>query len=728
MSLSIAVTAAGPTPGTFNIEAATSLQDERTRALKHGDTFLVVTPTGDTQSGTGGADGLYHRDTRYLSQMQLFLAGARPILLSSTLRDDNAALTCDLSNPDLREGENIVLPHDRLHVRRTKFLWQGTCFERLSLRNFSDQTVELPLELWFDADFSDLFEIRGRRRIRRGHRHPPEIGPGAVTLAYTGLDNVRRTTRLRFDPAPARLDGNRALFLLRLPPQGREVIYVEVRCDAPTPPRRARDTFLLSLLDARRAVHRSTGRAASVDTSNEIFNEAVHRSIADLTMLVTETEHGAYPYAGIPWFSAAFGRDALITALQVLWLDPTIARGVLLYLAANQATANDPAADAEPGKILHEVRHGEMAALGEVPFRRYYGSVDSTPLFIMLAGAYLERTEDLETLALLWPHIEAALGWIDSHGDRDGDGFVEYFRKTKEGLANQGWKDSHDSVFHADGRAAEGPIALVEVQAYVIAARQAAAAIALALGHRDRAAELAAQAATLAEQLERDFWSDELGGYALALDGEKRPCLVRSSNAGHVLLTGTTPLPRAERVAARLMGSEFFSGWGIRTLSTEAPRFNPMSYHNGSVWPHDNSLIAMGFARYGFRREAARILEGLFDACAYIDLRRLPELFCGFVRRRGQGPTFYPVACTPQAWAATAPLSLLQSCLGLSFDPGSRSVIFDQPTLPRFLDRLILRRLAIGDAWIDVMLRRRGEEVAMSVLGRSGDIRAVMTS
>ncbi len=697
--------------------------------LKHGDTFAVFDHNGDAHEGPGSPEGLYHRDTRYLSHLYLTMNGLRPMLLSSTLRDDNTTLTCDLANPDLYDqAGRLVLEHDLIHIRRSRFLWNAACFERLAIGNFDVVPHHIRLELAFGADFADLFEVRGTRRERRGTHHRAKIRPNSVELSYTGLDNVRRQTDLAFDSSPVVLTDREAVFDLDLKPRTTQFLLLEIRCDSENINLPKRGTFFLALRDARRASRAASSRAASLATSNDTFNEAVRRSVSDLTMLTTNTEYGPYPYAGIPWFSTVFGRDALITALQTLWLDPAIARGVLRYLAAHQATTTDPAADAEPGKILHEVRQGEMAQLGEVPFRHYYGSVDSTPLFVILAGAYLERTGDLATINQLWPHIEAAILWTETYGDRDGDGFMEYGRMTANGLINQGWKDSQDSIFHADGRLAQGPIALVEMQSYVYGAWCAASAVAHALGNPRQAADWQHKADALRQRFDAAFFDETLGTYVLALDGDKRPCRVLASNAGHALFTGIAYPERAKAVVAKLMENVFFSGWGVRTLASTEARYNPMSYHNGSVWPHDNALIAAGFARYGFRREAARIFEGLNAASSYIDLRRLPELFCGFPRQRSQGPTFYPVACTPQAWAAAAPLSLVQSCLGLSFDVAAKHVMVDQPALPDFLDEIILRRLTVGNGSIDVALRRAGSEVVVNVLSRKGGVHVVATS
>ena len=712
----------------YPVGASAMMSERRLHTLKFGDLFGVYDQSGNILCGSGIADGLYYLDTRHLSSLSLSICGQSPILLSATLRENNATLSCDLTNPDLQH-DGRTLGHDLLHLRRTLFLRDQISFERLQVRNYDVVAHSVVIEVAFRGDFADLFEARGTKRLRHGALRPPDVGTDTVLLAYDGLDNRLRTTRLRFAPQPERLTAGSARFALTLQPGQRQLIHIEIACD-PTeaPARGVAEAFLSSMVEARRALRVASARAAAIASSNEIFNEAIRRCICDIYMLLTDKPDGPYPYAGVPWYSTAFGRDALITAMQTLWLDPTIALGVLRYLARHQAATEDPVADAEPGKILHEVRHGEMAELGEVPFRHYYGSVDSTPLFVMLAGDYLERTGDVAALAGLWPNIERAIEWITRYGDRDNDGFVEYGRRNQDGLVNQGWKDSFDSIFHDDGTLAEGPIALCEVQGYVYAARRAAASIARRIGHTAFADRMTVEADRLRSAFNAAFWIEELGTYAIALDGAKRPCRVRSSNAGHLLISGIVPEDRAARVIAGLMSRNFFSGWGVRTIPMGEARYNPMAYHNGSVWPHDNALIALGCARYGFKDEAARIFGGLFDASLYADLRRLPELFCGFARQRGEGPVRYPVACSPQAWAAATLPSLLQATLGLRFDPFTVTVHFERPRLPPFLDEVTLYNLAVGGGQVTVHLQRVGTEVALNVIERIGPIKVQLTS
>lgn len=710
------------------LDAHPSLVDRPLRTLKSGDAFAVLDSYGDIGITPDTSEGLFCNDTRHLSRLQLRFEGKRPLLLSSVIQDDNAALTVDLANPETtRQDGAPLIPRDAIAIERTKFLWNSACYERVGLRNFDRIPHEFQLSLFFGADFRDLFEVRGMKRARRGEMDT-QIVARMVRFSYRGLDGRTRRTVLRFEPDPIQLTREFASFRFLLKPGERTSLLVSIACDlieaqeghigfvsaSGVPPQ----SFAKAYRDARRDLRALTSNISRLESTNALFADLISRSTSDLYTLMTRGTDGIYPYAGIPWFSTMFGRDGIITAMMLLWVDPMVARGVLLQLAKAQAVANDPEADAQPGKILHERRSGEMANLGEVPFGFYYGSVDATPLFVMLAGQYFDRTGDLATIERLWGHVEAGLQWCDTFGDRDGDGFVEYYRETDKGLANQGWKDSHDSISHADGALAPGPIALVEVQSYVYAAKLAAATMASALGLNARAEALRHEAATLRERFDRAFWCEEIGTYALALDGDKKPCRVRSSNAGHALFTGIALPSRAARVAETLMSEGSFSGWGIRTLNVGETRYNPMSYHNGSVWPHDNALIALGFANYGLKLEAARLFEAVFDASTYQDQQRLPELFCGFLRKRRRGPTAYPVACSPQAWAAAAPFAMLAACLGLQLPAAKDEVKLIDPVLPAFLDDVTIRGLKLGSSQFDLRVHRHNSDVTINVLKR----------
>jgi glycogen debranching enzyme len=697
---------------------ATGAATRPRRTLKYGDTFAVVDTNGDIGASAGDADGLFHNDTRFVSHLELLVNGQAPLLLGSNLRDDNSQLSIDLTNPDFYVDGRIVLQKDLLHISRTIFLWRGAAYQRLAVHNHGDRSIALSLSILYRSDFADLFEVRGLRRARRGSATQRTLGADRALLLYTGLDGGARSTTLTFDPPPTKLGAGEASYRLELAPGEMQPIFLVVGCNQPVEHRPA--SFTKGLLTARRQLRDATRDATTIETSNALMNEILCQAAADLQMLTTDTPEGRYPYAGIPWYSTTFGRDGLITALQMLWVDPGLAEGVLRRLAAYQASQEDPLSDAQPGKILHEMRGGEMAALQEVPFGLYYGSVDATPLFVLLAGLYAERTNDLQTIAALWPAIERALAWVDGPGDRDGDGFIEYQRASERGLANQGWKDSYDAIFHADGRLAEGHIALAEVQGYVFAAKTTIARVARRLGRIDEARRLEAAAQQLAQRFEAAFWCPDLGTYALALDGDKQPCRVRTSNAGQLLFTGIVPADRAAGVAAGLLQPSFFSGWGIRTVAKGEARYNPMSYHNGSVWPHDNALIALGLARHGLKGAVAQLFKGLFDAATYMDLRRLPELFCGFHRQPDRGPTLYPVACSPQAWASATPFSLIEASLGLELDPQHHEVRFRNPGLPPFLDEVILRNLRLGDASADIKVRRHGDDVSLEILRTRG--------
>jgi glycogen debranching enzyme len=711
--------------GPFYISAEAP-QTRARHTLKQGDAFIVLDNHGDVgATAATGTDGLFCRDTRFLSRLELLVGGQPPLLLGSNLRDDNSSLSVDLTNPDIYRDGHIVLPRDTLHIVRTTFLWDATAYQRLGVKNHGDRPVSIRLELLFGSDFADLFEVRGQHREHRGSLQQRIIGDNSIALRYQGLDGAARQTTIALEPQPSSLSETSAGYRLTLEPKQGVAIFVSVECSRPGVVKQL--PFFKSMTLARRTLRSAARHATTIETSNNVFNEVLCRSMSDLYMLITETPEGPYPYAGIPWFSTTFGRDGIITALEMLWIDPSIARGVLRRLAAHQATSEDPAKDAQPGKILHEMRGGEMAATGEVPFGLYYGSVDSTPLFVLLAGLYLERTGDMETLATLWPAIEAAFRWIDGPADPDGDGFVEYYRMTELGLANQGWKDSYDAVFHADGRLAHGPIALVEVQGYVYAAKRVAATCARRLGREQRATELDAQAQELARRFEQAFWCEELSSYVLALDGDKAPCRVRSSNAGQLLFTGIARPDRAARMATGMLSPQLFSGWGIRTVSSAEHRYNPMSYHNGSIWPHDNALIALGLARYGHKQAVSQVFAGMFAAASYMDLRRLPELFCGFQRGRGRGPTLYPVACLPQAWASGAPFLMLAACLGLEFDHVNNEIRLHQPLLPPFVDEITLSNLRLGAHSVDLVIRRDiDDNVSLRVDRGSGAVRIAL--
>lgn len=715
----------------YYIRATSSRADERTRVLKHGDTFGVFDRFGDVQPIGLGEQGLFHQGTRHLSRLELRIGRQRPLLLSSTVNEANDVLTVDLTNPDIPRDGEVHFPRGTLHVFRSKFIWQGVCYERLRIANYGSAAANFSVTIRFDADFADVFEVRGSKRLRRGRRLDTVVSGTRATLGYEGLDRVIRQTSIELQPIPAVVETTSARFDLSVAAQKSEVIYLAVSCRADRISASGHGAVLSQDHDESktalvRTMEEGRARQARISTGNHQCNGWIERSASDLQMMLTQTPHGPYPYAGVPWFSTVFGRDGIITALQLLWIDPYVARGVLAYLAATQATEVEAERDAEPGKILHETRTGEMATVGEIPFGRYYGSVDSTPLFVMLAGAYFRRTGDEAFARTLWPHIERALAWTETYGDLDGDGFVEYARRSAHGLVQQGWKDSHDSVFHADGTLAEAPIALCEVQGYLYAARGAAADIADALGMPERAADLRAKALTLRERFEDAFWCEDLGTYALALDGQKRPCRVRTSNPGHCLFAGIVSPAHARRTAETLLSDASFSGWGIRTVAASELRYNPMSYHNGSIWPHDNALIAAGFARYGLGRELLRPFDGLCQAAIFLDLQRLPELFCGFHQRSGEGPTLYPVACLPQAWASGAVFMLLQACLGVTVDARACEVRFDNPILPSFLPQVRIGNLDVGGARLDLLVKRHPHDVSLTVLRRKGPVRIVV--
>lgn len=711
---------------------ATLLRGEPLYVLKHDDLFAVFNAWGDFHGllhnvgPSTGADGLFQDDTRILSRLTLRLTGTLPQLLSGTIGRDNVVFTAHLTNATFHDNTGKLIAAAQIAIHRRRLLWRRKLYETLQVQNFSLEHVAASLSFDVDADFRDVFEIRGMSRARRGELLPPRVDDSSLTLSYRGLDGQIRQTNISVS-VPIEIIGQRILVPMDLAPAETRHLIMTVSGEGnPVPP--GRDAFLRALKGSKRMARRAIREFNPIASSNASFDAWLQRAAADLSLLVTEFDTGPYPYAGIPWFSAPFGRDAVVTALQVLWVDPSLARGVLAYLSALQAAERSEFHDSEPGKIVHEMRKGEMAALREVPFGRYYGGVDTTPLFVMLAGAYLKRTNDVEFAQRVWPAVKAALDWMDDFGDMDGDGFIEYRRGAESGLANQGWKDSRDSVFHDDGELAQGAIAMVEVQAYAVAAKRGAARIASAIGEHAFANRLTQEAQKLRACIDEQFWCEPIGTYALALDGAKRPCQVRTSNAGHVLFCGVASEDKASRVRHGLMTAEFFNGWGIRTVAVGESRYNPMSYHNGTVWPHDCSIVAAGLARYGMRDSAGRILTGLFDAASRLPEFRMPELFCGFPRRAGEDPVCFPSACTPQAWASGAVFLMLQSCLGIEIDAATKVIEVTRPHLPKWLDHVAVHDLPVGDGRATLYFHRAGDKIGVSISDVIGGVRLALVA
>jgi len=704
----------------YYIAAGSSPSDYRTRVLKYGETFAVFNRYGDVEPLGLGEQGIFYQGTRHLSELMLSLWDTRPMLMSSTVKSDNFVFIADLSNVDVSEKQQVTIARGTLHIVRSRFLWQGVAYEELKMFNYGLSVLEIPFRIAIGADFADIFEVRGTRREIRGRRLDDEFTRNSILMRYEGLDQIERQTRIDSNPAPVGITSSELSFQTSIPPGKSTLFHLSIACKPD--PKHHSIGYARAMAGAETELKAVSANSCEISSSNDRLTRWIKRSKADVEMMTMGNPETNYPYAGVPWFSTVFGRDGIVTALEMLWIAPWIAKGVLQYLASTQATEIDMDSEAQPGKILHETRRGEMANLGEVPFGRYYGSIDSTPLFLMLAGAYLDCTGDRPFLKYLLPHVDLALEWIDRYGDVDGDGFVEYQRHGHKGLVQQGWKDSNDSVFHADGQIADAPIALCEVQGYVYAAKMAVARIFADLGDQKRQTTLQNQAADLRDRFEEAFWCDDLSTYALALDGKKRPCRVRTSNPGHCLYTGIADPKRAQLVAHTLVSPDSFSGWGVRTVGCHEARYNPLSYHNGSVWPHDNAIIAAGMARYGQREFAGQILMGLLDLSGDVELHRLPELICGVERRPGQGPTLYPVACSPQAWAAGAVFLLLQACLGASVDCRHRTLKFDRPFLPDGIRQLMVRELPIGDAVISLSLERSSGSVRVETTEIQGEL------
>ena len=718
------------------IPAETSSADVESIAdavvIKDGEPFFLCPPDGQIPIPRGHGYGLYHHDTRFLSGYELKLNGSRlGSLAAVAVSSDTAVL--ELTNPTINLNDGWSIAKERLAVRWTRELEgdRPELHDRIAIHNYSGETATLTFQLAFAAEFDDVFEIRGMTAQRRGTLHEPRWDEDRLEFRYDGQDGVVRRLTVSFDPAPARHDGASCEVDIDVATRGKEVVDIRLKIGEEIEPGAKpieRRTAKGPRPKGARAGTTEGGWAggpgwtASVRSDSLSLDAALGRSLDDLSTLRAELDGRDYYAAGVPWFSTLFGRDSLIAAYQTLAFEPSVAAETLRLLAGRQGTKVDEWRDEQPGKILHELRIGEFARLDEIPHTPYYGSIDSTPLFLIVLARHAAWTGSLDLFRELRDSVDRALDWIDRFGDPTGDGYVAYASTAKKGLVNQGWKDSGDGIVTADGEIAESPIALAEVQGYVYAAKREIAPLYEHDGNAERAERLRSEAEELRARFERDFWSDELGCYILARQAGGKPCAVVTSNAGQVLWSGIASPEHAHAVAERLMRDDMFSGWGVRTLSLDALAHNPIGYHLGTVWPHDNGLIAEGFRRYGLDEAADRILRGLVEAATDFPQQRLPECFAGYPRASFGVPVRYPVACHPQAWAAGAIPHLLVSNLGLLANGLERRLRIDRPRLPSFVDHLELRHLPVADAHVDLVFERVDGETRVSVGAVQGSL------
>jgi glycogen debranching enzyme len=673
--------------------------------------------------------GIYYHDCRYVNGYEIEVAGVRPAHLSaSSVQGSIGVFT--LTNPKIELASGGVLDEEELGITWRRLIDNETpaLRDRLHIQNFTLQTLEFPVTLTIRSAFEDLFAVRGLLSKQLGTVHPPVWEGEALRLSYDGKDGILRTVTVYFDPPPDKRQGTTAEFTVRLAPRAQRQIDVSVVIGEFKNGKAARrvtpDPTDFSRFDSGLTEETQAWMAyvTKVVTNGSALDQLMERSFRGLRVLRTHVGNETFFAAGVPWFVALFGRDSLITAWQMLAYNPRIAEQTLRLLAKYQGTKEDRWRDEQPGKILHELRVGEMANLNAIPHTPFYGTVDATPLFLMLVAEHAAWTGSLNLFDELRVPIERALSWMDTYGDRHGEAYLTYTSRSKDKLVNQGWKDSGDAIVTADGKIAVPPLALVEVQGYGYAAKLGIAGLFKRAGDRDRADRLIREARRLRERFNRDFWMEDEGCYALALQADGGQAAVVSSNPGQALWTGIVDQDKAERTIKRLMAEDMFSGWGVRTLSSMARAYNPIGYHLGTVWPHDNSIIAAGCRRYGQDSEALRIFLGLFDAAYHFHAHQLPELFCGFGRAQYEIPINYPVACHPQAWASGSFPFLLTTLLGLTPEAFEKRLRIIRPLLPEFLDRLELRRLHVGGAVVDLAFRREAQDIHVDVVKLQGEL------
>lgn len=689
--------------------------------LIDGKTFLSTTLAGDIMPPGAPDAGFFHDDTRFLSRLELRVDGYRTVVLSSST-EQTFASQIELTTGQSTLRDSYEIPENTVHIRREQLLSSDTLYDYFSFENFNFRELEIVIELAYEADFMDVFQVRGVARQELGHYYQPLVNRDSVVFHYSGRDGISRDTIIRLSPEPERIHGTTARWRLKLPPFRRFQIQTTVVPQVEGKRSRAgRPDFTQHLSSRREAFAQWESQSTHFNSTNRIFEQMVATSKGDFHALRIPEGKEHVIAAGIPWFATMFGRDSIIAAYQSLPLNPQLATETLRVLARYQGKEVNDWRDEEPGKILHEFREGEMTRAGEMPFGPYYGSVDATPLWLILLSETFNWTADEKLVKDMLPHAYRALEWIDRYGDLDGDGFVEYSRRSSRGLVNQGWKDSWDAIMHRDGEVAKPPIALCEVQGYVYEAKYRLASLMRSFGDVHTAEKLKRDAADMAKRFEKAYWMPARGFYALALDHDKRQCQVVSSNPGHLLFTRMLPQDRARCVTEKFMRPDMFTGWGWRTMSQEERVFNPLSYHRGSVWPHDNSIVAHGMALYEFREPANKLFSALFQAALNFRDYRLPELFCGIERREHDKPVQYPVSCSPQAWASGAIFLLLSSVLGIRPSAHRKELNIVNPTLPEFLDNLSIRNMLIGNSRVGLDFARRGERTFCNVVEIEGD-------
>jgi glycogen debranching enzyme len=686
------------------------LEPEAIQVLE-GSTFMVSDKRGDVRQGS--VAGLFHEDTRFLSKYELTVGGRKPTILTSDNVDYYSA-GFFLTNP--RIGDML---EQSLSIQRHRFVGTGL-HDDLILRSHVNRPIKVTVRLSFGADFADLFEVKGGAGVKKMGRLTTAHDARAGRLRFDYVDkNFRTSTAVEFTQQGT-VDGDDMVFEVQIGPREmwKTCIIVKLHeSEKELPPTYHCDSFASTERQASVVLRKWQDGVPRIEAGYDQLKHIYDRSIVDLAALRLHAEvegnEFSLPAAGMPWFMAIFGRDTLVTSYQSLWVGPELAKGALQALAGLQGSEVNDFKDEEPGKILHEIRFGELTALGLRPHRPYYGTSDATPLWLILLSEYWRLTGDDLIARLLQPNAMRALEWIDSYGDRDGDGYVEYLTRSSQGLTNQGWKDSGDGVLFADGRGAEPPIAICEVQGYVYDAKLRMAEVAeKAWGEHHLATDLREQAGKLFDRFNDDFWIGSRGGfYALGLDRDKKRIDSMTSNMGHLLWTGIVPPERAKTIARHLLSDEMFTGWGIRTTSSKDAGYNPLRYHDGTVWPHDNSLIGAGLARYGFRDEANRIALAMFEAAAFTD-HRLPEVFAGYPRTESRFPVRYPTACSPQAWATAAPFLWLRLLVGLDVRDGE--VVCD-PNVPQEIGRVSLHGIHVLGGHYDV--EAEGTKGKVSVAG-----------